>query len=113
MPSRCVNTPESIAQGYINTFSVYTPGAHRIGDLYYSNQLMSLAQAVQPHALSSTMLSCLRVVMNASNKRSRKAKHSGKENFDVATDQDDMDDFLLPKKPRFLISSTGLGLLGF
>ena len=39
-----------------------------------------------------------RVAMNASNKRSQKAKHSGKENFDVATDGDDMDDFLPPKR---------------
>ena len=44
------------------------------------------------------MASCSRVAMNASNKRSRKAKHSGKENFDVATDGDDIDDFLPPKK---------------
>ena len=44
------------------------------------------------------MASCLHVAMNASNKWSRKAKHSGKENFDVATDRDDMDDFLPQKK---------------
>ena len=55
------------------------------------------------------MASCLRA-MNASNKRSRKAKHSGKENFDVATDRDDMDDFLLPKNK---VWSAGLGLLEF
>ena len=57
-----------------------------------------IATAVQPRALCSTMASCSRVAMNASNKRSRKAKHSGKENSDVATDGDDMDDFLLQKK---------------
>ena len=38
--------------------------------------------------------------MNASKKRSRKAKYSGKENSDVATDRDDIDDFL-PPKTRF------------
>ena len=56
------------------------------------------------------MASCLRVAMNASNKRSHKAKHSGKENFDVATDRDDMDDFLPPKNK---VWSAGLGLLEF
>ena len=54
-----------------------------------------IATAVLPHALSSTMASCSRVAMNASNKRSRKAKHSGKENFDAATDGDNIDDFML------------------
>ena len=48
--------------------------------------------------------------MNASNKRSRKAKHSGIENFDVATDGDDMDDFLPPKNK---VWSAGHGLTEF
>ena len=47
--------------------------------------------------------------MNASNKRSRKAKHSRKKNFDVATDGDDIDDFLSQKK----VWSAGIGLIEF
>ena len=56
------------------------------------------------------MASCSREAMNVSNKRSRKAKHSGKEKFDVATDGDDMDDFLPPKNK---VWSAGLGLIEF
>ena len=56
------------------------------------------------------MASCLRVAMNASNKRLQKAKHSGKGNFDVATDRDDMDNFL-PQKNK--VWSAGLRLLEF
>ena len=95
MPSRCV-TPGGLLT-HSQVYSVYTHGRYRIGDLYHSNQLTSLTQAVQ---LSKTMASCSRVAMNASNKRSRKAKHSGKKNFDLATDGHDMDDFL-PPKTRF------------
>ena len=59
----------------------------------YGTTVDVIGTAVQPRALST-------MAARASNKRSRKAKHSGKENFDVATDGDDMDDFL-PPKTRF------------
>ena len=48
--------------------------------------------------------------MNNSNKRSHMAKHSGKENLDVATDGEDMYDFLPPKNK---VWSAGLGPLEF
>ena len=48
--------------------------------------------------------------MNTSNKQSRKAEHSGKENFDMVTDRDDIDDFL-PQKNK--VWSTILGFIKF
>ena len=50
----------------LGAYSVYTPGIHRINDLYHNNKLMSLAQAVH-YLVLQHIASCSRVAMSASN----------------------------------------------